>query len=851
MAEVAAGQQQHQEGRQGRRREDDCTLASKSAAVGAARKRATQPSPIQQQSKKARSNSAPANTAPRFIGVYRKPGSDACKYTAQIRQNGLNRTLGVFEDDVLAAQAYDEEARKLRGDRAHGGIYGNNKEWRLNFPSAGEVAARDTLHEERIAPSHRQCAIVARRKAAGGNSSPFVGVRWVDKGPDCVGKWQMTIGKPAGTGAAYQQSFGPDEEEACAKAYDNAAREIFGNRAHGDTAGNTRGSTRRLNFPTAAEVAEGGPSHPDAVKMVIATSKRVSERQAAGLKASKYHGIHWSTGGCRWSAVLTLPNGHRRKLGTHFVCEESAAKEWDRAVRQLLGQDAHGKYSESSGGSRARRKLWLLNFPTKEEQQRLQRVQSMRQESERLFTERTRHNTSEYVGVVWCQRGGQMVPGWRVHLLHSGRSHTHPTTFAEDDEVGAAHAYDDLARKLRGKRAHGGRYGTSRYFRLNFPTAAEKAAAAGTFGSQSQYTGLAWSKRKWSVSITHSSKQIYLGTFERDDEEAAARCFDAMARKLRGAEAHKLSLNFPTQVEMDAAAAARGMGGSDTEHPHPRRPQQRQRSCGPPVGLLSTPPDDDVLDLAAPAVGRRLEYKFEVAGQERWFPGVITRVSASTDWYDVSFDDGEKCCVRIVRIMQGVVWRWAIGTYGDDREGGGCARQAAVAACSSTTHAAGASARGDSPSARAFKNQRAKTPREQTSCTVGESMQTSFHEEGGGAGNETENAGGGGGARGSEELQTSVFASEEAHKAMRNNTWQTDETDEPLLEVAAVRRLPPIVTQVSSVAGRAGMGAFASRQLAALEFIGEYAGEIIQVRALLTGTWYPQGQPTLCWKSFT
>jgi hypothetical protein len=100
-------------------------------------------------------------------------------------------------------------------------------------------------------------------------------------------------------------------------------------------------------------------------------------------------------------------------------------------------------------------------------------------------------------------------------------------------------------------------------------------------------------------------------------------------------------------------------------------------------------------------VGRRLEYKFEVAGQERWFPGVITRVSASTDWYDVSFDDGEKCCVRIVRLMQGVVWRWAIGTYGDDREGGGCARQAAVAACSSTTHAAGASARGDSPSARA------------------------------------------------------------------------------------------------------------------------------------------------------
>ena len=163
----------------------------------------------------------------------------------------------------------------------------------------------------------------------------------------------------------------------------------------------------------------------------------------------------------------------------------------------------------------------------------------------------------------------------------------------------------------------------------------------------SNYDGVHWYNRgmRWRTSIRAQGKTHYLG--EYDDEEEAAKAYRAGQKKW---------LPAPEAAKHRLPIAAANVYSRTCQ-----RPQQR-RSGGAPVGRLSSTPSDDddvVLDLAAPAVGRCLEYKFEVAGQERWFPGVITRVSASTDWYDVRFDDGEKCCVRIARLMQGVVWRWA------------------------------------------------------------------------------------------------------------------------------------------------------------------------------------------------
>ena len=78
------------------------------------------------------------------------------------------------------------------------------------------------------------------------------------------------------------------------------------------------------------------------------------------------------------------------------------------------------------------------------------------------------------------------------------------------------------------------------------------------------------------------------------------------------------------------------------------------------------------------------------------------------------------------------------------------------------------------------------------------------------------------GATGHEQLATSVYSSEAVRRAMRRNTWQTDKTDEPALDLPgdACARLP-VYTNASQTGPGAGFGAFASRALAEGEYIGE------------------------------
>jgi hypothetical protein len=86
-------------------------------------------------------------------------------------------------------------------------------------------------------------------------------------------------------------------------------------------------------------------------------------------------------------------------------------------------------------------------------------------------------------------------------------------------------------------------------------------------------------------------------------------------------------------------------------------------------------------------------------------------------------------------------------------------------------------------------------------------------------------------ARGREDLRTSVFVSDEVARLMRYHTWQTDETDEPLLDSdESVALALPICAKESRVAP--GLGAFAVRALQQSEFIGEYTGEIILAKDL-------------------
>ena len=89
-----------------------------------------------------------------------------------------------------------------------------------------------------------------------------------------------------------------------------------------------------------------------------------------------------------------MSNKDRRKLGKSYVCESAAAKDWDKAVRELLGKNAHGKITMNG----KRPTTWLLNFPTAAEAARLQEQQATKEESKRQHAERTRSNRSKYIG---------------------------------------------------------------------------------------------------------------------------------------------------------------------------------------------------------------------------------------------------------------------------------------------------------------------------------------------------------------------------------------------------------------------------------------------------------------------
>ena len=85
---------------------------------------------------------------------------------------------------------------------------------------------------------------------------------------------------------------------------------------------------------------------------------------------------------------------------------------------------------------------------------------------------------------------------------------------------------------------------------------------------QSRFVGVCWNKkrRKWGGAIKNKGRLHSLGSF--DEDKAAARAFDAGARRLRGAQAHggrsgtrTWRLNFPTAEEEAAAKVIQARSG--------------------------------------------------------------------------------------------------------------------------------------------------------------------------------------------------------------------------------------------------------------------------------------------------
>ena len=77
----------------------------------------------------------------RFCGVtYDK---EAKKWRSQIKHSGQKKNLGHYDNEDDAAKAFDEAARKLRGETAHGGGKPGGRRFLLNFPTAEEIKKRE------------------------------------------------------------------------------------------------------------------------------------------------------------------------------------------------------------------------------------------------------------------------------------------------------------------------------------------------------------------------------------------------------------------------------------------------------------------------------------------------------------------------------------------------------------------------------------------------------------------------------------------------------------------------------------------------------------------------------------
>ena len=83
----------------------------------------------------------------------------------------------------------------------------------------------------------------------------------------------------------------------------------------------------------------------------------MARRKAAGQQSSPYVGVAWAKKDRRWQAQI-YHEGRQQALGL-FVEEAAAARAFDKAARELRGDEAHGGRSGSN--------IWRLNFPTEAE----------------------------------------------------------------------------------------------------------------------------------------------------------------------------------------------------------------------------------------------------------------------------------------------------------------------------------------------------------------------------------------------------------------------------------------------------------------------------------------------------
>jgi len=199
----------------------------------------------------------------------------------------------------------------------------------------------------------------------------------------------------------------------------------------------------------------------------------------------------------KWRSEIRVC-GKRRTLGL-FEEEAEAARAYDAEARKHLTEETLPKqvqYGTSNFPAGERGAIKAAAAPT----------------------------SSRFRGVYWHKQIGG-TSKWTAQIRLSGKS---KNLGSFDDEEEAAHAYDAEARKhfmeetLPRQSQSGG---------FNFPASERGPIKDAAKPISSAYRGVNWDKRKgkWKTQLALGGKKKHLGHFE--DEEDAARAYDAEARK--------------------------------------------------------------------------------------------------------------------------------------------------------------------------------------------------------------------------------------------------------------------------------------------------------------------------------
>jgi len=364
------------------------------------------------------------------------------KWRADIRRNGKNETLGYFATEEEAARQYDEAAAPLgrpvnflpeletpeviphKRQRARAKVHMYTQDLSEACtppPAVAHMSAPDPSHSsnsvKKVRGSDSQSLGLA-------STSRFTGVSWFGS----TKKWKAQAN--LGGKNTYLGSFNSEEE--AARKYDEAVRP-YG---------------RLLNFPDSTD----GDSFSSS-----SSSGASSSAQARGIPArhgsSSYKGVSWNLAACKWLAQIRV-HGKKMYLG-NYDDEEEAAHQVDAHAAPL------GRPLNFPDGPHAATALAANEAAAAAVLSELEKLQGPNpfathsphvggssyggdaddQEEQAPGVEEQGVKRSTYKGVTWFRKTNKWMAA-----VYVGKKRTHLGYF--DDEVAAAHRYDEAAAAL-------------------------------------------------------------------------------------------------------------------------------------------------------------------------------------------------------------------------------------------------------------------------------------------------------------------------------------------------------------------------------------------------------------------